>query len=113
MAKQDALKKKSVQKTSAVLPAQPHTQKRKIALFVPLAGILLLAFIIYLKSLKNGFTNYDDDVLILNNSLVQNLSWGNIYAAFFSYLNGMYHPLVTISWAIEYNLLGAALIIFI
>jgi len=72
----------------------------------PLLGILLITFFVYARSLKNGFTNYDDDVLILNNSLVHSLSFSNLKLIFISFANGMYNPLVTLSWALEYVLIG-------
>ncbi|MFH0866265.1 MAG: tetratricopeptide repeat protein [Bacteroidota bacterium] len=107
MARQKSKKKHSVQKVSLKQPAIA-VKKKNIPLFIPLLGILLLTFLVYLKSLKNGFTNYDDDVLIINNSLVQSLSSENLYTIFFSFINGMYHPLVTLSWALEYVLLGSS-----
>jgi protein O-mannosyl-transferase len=86
---------------------QPTVKKEhKKNIVLPLLGILALTFFLYLKSLQNGFTNYDDDVLILNNDLVQNLTFGNLYSMFYSFLNGMYHPLVTLSWALEYHFWG-------
>jgi protein O-mannosyl-transferase len=107
MTKQKSKKKNSVQKVS-FKQAEVAVKKNKIPPFVPLLGILFLTFLVYLKSLKNGFTNYDDDVLILNNSLVQSLSLENIYSIFFTFINGMYHPLVTLSWALEYVWLGSS-----
>jgi tetratricopeptide (TPR) repeat protein len=88
-----------------------HSEKktlteRRVHAVYPLAGILILTFLLYLKSLKNGFTNYDDDVLIINNSMVHGLSATNLKLIFTSFLNGMYHPLVTLSWNIESSLLG-------
>lgn len=107
MAKKKTTNKNSVHnnkfKQSSALPKK----KSGLSLFLPLAGILLLTFIVYFRSLKNGFTNYDDDVLILNNDLVRNLTSGNLYNIFFSFINGMYHPLVTLSWSIEYSLFGS------
>ena len=82
----------------------------KIAL--PLIGILILTFIIYFKSLRNGFTNYDDDILILNNPLVKDLSMLNLKHIFSSFINGMYHPLVTLTWAIEYHFWQANPLVF-
>ena len=73
---------------------------------IPLLGILILAFLTYFHSLKNGFTNYDDDVLIIDNSLINSLAAGNIKNIFTSFINGMYHPMVTLSWALEYVLIG-------
>lgn len=98
-------KKKKVPAAKQNILSEKKTSN--IPLFLPLLGILLLTFLIYLKSLKNGFTNYDDDVLIIDNYLVQHLTGAGIREMFLSFINGMYHPLTTLSWAIEYSLLGS------
>jgi tetratricopeptide (TPR) repeat protein len=71
-----------------------------------LVGILLLTFTLYAGSLKNGFTNWDDDKYITQNVLVKNLSWRNVAAMFTAFYAGNYHPLVAMSNAIEYSIFG-------
>ncbi len=92
--------KHSINKEKVTLPEKSYT------IFLPVIGIILFTFLVYFKSLKNGYTNYDDDVLILNNSLIHSLSAANLKSIFTSFLNGMYHPLVTLSWAVEYFFFG-------
>jgi Tfp pilus assembly protein PilF len=73
---------------------------------VPLMIILILTAVIYSRSLKNGFVNWDDDKIVVGNSEIRALSPQNI-GAFFSksYLN-MYEPLVMISYAVDYQING-------
>jgi protein O-mannosyl-transferase len=71
-----------------------------------IAAITLAAF---LPSLGNGFTTWDDNVAILNNSLVSAWSWP---ASFFQFERGLYHPLVTLTYALEYRLAGFAPLLY-
>jgi tetratricopeptide (TPR) repeat protein len=47
--------------------------------------ILIITAIVFIKTLFNGFTNWDDDVYILNNNFIRDFSWGGIYKIMFSY----------------------------
>lgn len=107
MAGKSSGKKKPVRKDMSPPAEKKSVANKNISLILPLFGILILAFLVYLRSLNNGFTNYDDDVLITDNLIVQHLSYENIHSIFFSFINGMYHPLVSLSWALEYSFFGA------
>lgn len=70
--------------------------------------VVLLAAVTYLPSLGNGFTNWDDPAYILNNHLVQELSWDNLAAMFSEVYWAAYAPLTLLSYAMEYSLVGAS-----
>lgn len=70
-----------------------------------LALILVLAFVVYLPALRNGFTNADDPAYVADNPLIRNLSPGGIRAIFCGFYEG-YHPLTLLSFALEYRWAG-------
>src|ERR1019366_1644459 len=73
-----------------------------------LAGILLLTYIAFFPSLKNGFTNWDDNVYIGENTLITSLSGDNIKKMFNTdnHVSLNYHPITILSLAIDYKLLA-------
>ncbi len=74
----------------------------------PLFLLLLLPFLIgfiYWDSIGYDFLiNYDDDVLIFKNLYVTNFSWSLLPQLFTSFIEGLYHPLTTLTWAADWNL---------
>ena len=94
---------KSVQKTGHPAPAAPPTptiSPRTTRLL--LAGILLLAALIYVRTLSFGFV-YDDPLQISENPLVTSLSIDNIKQVFTSTVAAMYQPFTTLTYAIEFT----------
>lgn len=70
-----------------------------------LAPILILTFFLYSTTLKNYFIiNWDDDGYIINNPLIKDLSWKSVVYMFSHFHLDNYHPLTTLSNAIEYHL---------
>jgi tetratricopeptide (TPR) repeat protein len=73
-----------------------------------LMGILIITFIAFSPVLKNGFTNWDDNVYIGENPLITSISGKNIKNIFSTdnpvALN--YHPISILSFAIDYKLSG-------
>ena len=67
-----------------------------------LAGIILLTIIIYAKSIHNGFI-WDDDLQIISNPDIKALSGDNIIKFFSNFYVGMYQPLTSLSYAVEYH----------
>ena len=80
-------------------PPQPDKRTIRIALFV----MLLVTFVALSPSLKNGFTNWDDDHYVTSNPFIQELSWQGIENIFTTIVVGNYHPLTVLSYAIEYH----------
>ncbi|MBU0765074.1 MAG: tetratricopeptide repeat protein [Bacteroidetes bacterium] len=64
------------------------------------------AFIAFYPTLDNGFVNWDDDAGILKNEDIRSLSQESLSAMFSGYYVGHYHPLTTLSFAIEYKMFG-------
>lgn len=76
---------------------------KKTQIILQLCLIILVTGIAFMPSLKNGFTNWDDPELLLENDSVKSLSSGNIRSFFSgSYAGfGGYTPLVFVSYALE------------
>ncbi len=74
-----------------------------------LAGVLLATFLVYLPSLRNALTNWDDNQYLLNNPLVNHLSFQTLVKLFTptTYVLGNYHPLTLLTYAIEWHFVGA------
>ena len=68
--------------------------------------ILLLTILVYSNSLFNGFTNWDDTTYIHNNHFIKIITAHSIKLMFSTVYFGNYHPLTTLSYAIEYKLFG-------
>ncbi|MHB9154157.1 MAG: tetratricopeptide repeat protein [Endomicrobiales bacterium] len=71
-----------------------------------IAVLILFTAIAFLPSLKGGFTNYDDDVLVTENRLVREFGLGTVGEMFLSPYNGLYHPLVLLSYGLEHRFFG-------
>ena len=57
-------------------------------------------------SLKNNFTNWDDDRYVENNTQIHTLSSDSLKSMFSTSFEGNYHPITMISYAIEYKAYG-------
>jgi len=78
-------------------------------IFKALPFIFIAALIVFSPALSNEFVNWDDYAYIVNNPVIKDLSAGNIMHIFNfnTHVVGNYHPLTVLSYAIEYNLVGA------
>ncbi len=65
--------------------------------------IIIITFTVFFPCLRNGFVNWDDDVYIIKDTVMQNLSWQNVKTIFTSSQFSNYHPLSRISYALEYH----------
>lgn len=74
-----------------------------------LVGILLATLIVYLPSLRNALTNWDDNQYLLTNPLVNQFSFQTLAKLFAptTYALGNYHPLTLLTYAIEWHFAGA------
>jgi tetratricopeptide (TPR) repeat protein len=104
----------SHKKTPKTIPRAPEnneaqpTQERnkKIELLIPPA-MIVLTIVVFHNSLRNAFINsWDDHVYIIANEYLRDLSAQGIKSIFTSFYAANYHPLTTLSWAVEYTLFG-------
>jgi hypothetical protein len=67
--------------------------------------LVLVTLAVYNPVAHNGFTNFDDDIYILNNAHVRaGLTWETVKWAFTSYDAANWHPLTWLSHALDYQL---------
>ena len=72
-----------------------------------LSFILLITFLVFWNSIGNDFvTNWDDKGYLMDNGYIKVITPESIKAIFSSYYNGNYHPLTTITYALEYKFFG-------
>lgn len=88
-------------KTKVKGAPQKSTQDNTL-LFIGIT--ILITFLAYYNSLKNGFTNWDDDLYVTDNPFIRALSAESIKNFFSSFRNGNYHPLTWLSLAIDYKI---------
>ncbi|MBF0103846.1 MAG: tetratricopeptide repeat protein [Deltaproteobacteria bacterium] len=60
----------------------------------------------YLPAINNDFTNWDDPTYVTANPLIQSLSLKNMRDCFTGFVMGNYHPLTTLSLALDYRIGG-------
>ncbi|MEK7263252.1 MAG: tetratricopeptide repeat protein [Bacteroidota bacterium] len=77
-------------------------RKSYFAIVSGLIIIIALASVSYSPVVHNGFVNWDDDRMVTQTSLIRDVSFNGITTIFSSFHNAHYHPLVTLSYAIEY-----------
>ena len=69
---------------------------------VPLCFLVLIAVVLYINSLNNLFTNWDDG-MIYSNTEVRSLSWENFLTIFTLKKGATYQPIRVLSYAIDYH----------
>jgi tetratricopeptide (TPR) repeat protein len=65
--------------------------------------ILAVTFLSFISSLNNDFTNWDDNLLILNNPQIRSLNLESVTNIFTSIHHKGYIPLTMLSFALEYH----------
>jgi tetratricopeptide (TPR) repeat protein len=73
---------------------------------VHITGIVILAVCLHLPTLGFEFTNWDDDIHVTNNPLIQHFSVSNLFQQCFPTTKYMYHPVTIISYMVDWNLAG-------
>jgi protein O-mannosyl-transferase len=81
-----------------------YIQKYKTGFYLLL--ILLLTFLVYSSSIFNGFLIWDDDLNVYQNPAITSLSFAHIKQYFSSFYIGMYQPLTTLSFALNFKFTG-------
>lgn len=83
---------------------KPSKQPGKFNLYLWLLGILILTILVYSKVLNFDFVlGWDDELQVVNNNEIKEISWHNLNKIFSSYYVGMYQPLSTFTYALEYK----------
>jgi protein O-mannosyl-transferase len=79
-----------------------------------LVGVLAATFLVYLPSLRNGLTNWDDDQYLLNTPWVHHLSFRALLDLFAptTQVLGNYHPLTILTYALEWHFAGASPLVY-
>jgi protein O-mannosyl-transferase len=72
---------------------------------IPLLIVLVVA-VVFRESLENGFTNWDDDTLVLDSPLIRSLSLENLGRICTSYPMGSQGPVATLSLALDFRIGG-------
>ena len=69
-------------------------------------GIALFTLFLYFHSLQNGFVDWDDPGYLRDNPFIQHLGWEQVKSIFSSFYSGNYHPVTTVTFALEYAVSG-------
>jgi len=85
-----------------------NTTSSKIGILTSIFLILIITFIAFYPSLRNDFTNWDDNMYVTHNELIRDLSWQNIQKIFTSFYYTLYLPLTMLSYTLEYHFFGLA-----
>ena len=72
--------------------------------WLALAAIVAITFLVYIPSLDNDFTNWDDNGYVTDNTLL--LSSHHLYDFIITPISGNYHPLTMLSLALNYRMSG-------
>lgn len=78
----------------------------------PILVILAVVAIVYSRAVQNGILLWDDGWHVTHNPDIQSLAMENIKKIFSSFYGNMYHPLTTLTFAIEYWFFGLNPIVF-
>lgn len=70
---------------------------------LPLGLLVLIIFFVFNDLMNYDFTNWDDDLYVLDSELVKN---GSLIDAFRSFTVGLYTPMVTLSYKLDLTLFG-------
>ncbi len=94
--------KKSTAKNQGIKQSKNFSFSNK-RVFICIAGIIVFTLLAYSNSFGNLFNYRDDDIYVLDNHLIKDLSWGGLKNIFTElYYNG-HLPLTILSLAIDYH----------
>jgi tetratricopeptide (TPR) repeat protein len=65
--------------------------------------LLIVTFAALSPSLIASFSNWDDQIMITQNTKIMSMSWKSIKVWFTTFHERLYHPLVLMSYAVEYH----------
>ena len=76
-----------------------------IRFLLPLS-IVVLTFVAFLPSLQNGFVNWDDEAVLLDNPNYRGLGWEQLRWMFTTFHMSVYRPIAWITMGIDYLIWG-------
>ena len=88
------------------MSVKPAVKKNPSPIILAIAAVCLLTFIVFIPSLANHFTNWDDEEHLINNLLVTHLDKESIKNIFQTTIFRTYIPLSILSFAVEYHFFG-------
>src|SRR5258705_1453231 len=99
-------KKKKIR--SSAVPTYVSTtnkgaNKKKISYFPWLPVLLGITAVCFFPMMKNGFTNWDDELYVVKNTMLRGPDW---HAIFTQPVAANYHPLTIISFVFNYGISG-------
>ena len=80
--------------------------KPKVLQFYALTAVLAAVLLCFWPSLFNGFILWDDNLYIVENEMIRDLSWRSIKTMFTTDVSLNYTPLTSLSFAVEYHFFG-------
>ena len=80
--------------------------KKNKKIYLASAALAVIAFLVYLPSLGNGFVNWDDQTYVINNPYIRSLDLAFIKWALTNIYFTNWHPLTIISYAVDYAIWG-------
>jgi tetratricopeptide (TPR) repeat protein len=75
-----------------------------------MAGLLVALFLVYSPVLQTDFINYDDDIYITENPLIQNPSAANVQRLFTTYYYNQYSPVAMLLMAAQFKAFGSKVV---
>ncbi len=76
------------------------------------AALVVATFLAFYPILGAGFTNWDDPAMVTQNPAITGLSWSHWVGFFTTLVEKHYHPLVMVSYAVDYRLAGLSAFTF-
>ncbi len=71
-----------------------------------LTGILIVTVFAYFPVFENNFTNWDDNIFVTENKLINSFSLNNLIRWFTKPFVGQYQPFILLSFALDYSIDG-------
>jgi tetratricopeptide (TPR) repeat protein len=68
--------------------------------------VLVVTFAALSPALIANFSNWDDQIMITQNAKIMGMSWDHVRIWFTTFHERLYHPLVLMSYSIEYHFFG-------
>jgi len=90
-------KKQRIKKNTSQTKENPYASKWYIIV------ILIITTIVFSNAITNDFVNWDDDAYIHENPYIKELNIESVIRIFKEPYFGNYHPLTTLTYAIEYH----------